>query len=223
MGTGWGRFAAAVVVIALLAMPAGAQGEPPQLVLIDVAHALEGPTLVVTGRVHNRGAQPRSGLIIDVSGFSPAGDLSVFGSDGIPWTIRPDGTERFSVRLPVPRQLVRDYVLHLSLAGAPQRPLTGVRRSIDVGLYRPLLMSLVQVEGEVSAGVLTVRSRTAGLPVQRVTAEATVLIVQPQFNQLDRLTLDLRGDSTTAVTVGGLGAFLVSLRLVDILLRVSWE
>lgn len=220
------RVAGGVLALILIAAPGALQAAAAdlttQVTLTDVAHALEGSTLVITGWVRNRGPQPVARLVVDASGFSPAGDLSTFGSDGIPWQIQAGGTERFAVRLPVPPSLVRDYVVQVSVAGM-QRPLAGVRRGVDIGLYRPLLMTLVQVDGEIHAGVLTVRSRVAGLPIHRVTTEAAVIVVQPGFNELRHLTLDVPADAGVAVMVGGRDAVLVNLRLVDVLIKVSWE
>lgn len=221
------RVAGGVLVLilcaGLAALPARAADRAPQVVLAGVTHALDGSMLVITGWVHNRGAEPVARLVIDALGFSPAGDLTAFGSDGIPWEVQAGGVERFAVRLPVLPTLVRDYVVQASRAGAPVRPLAGIRRGVAVELYRPLLLTVVQVDGAVHAGMLTVRSRVAGLPILRVTAEAAVVAVQPKFNQLQHLTLDVPADGAVAVMVGGRDAFLVTLRLVDVLTKVSWE
>lgn len=221
------RVAVGVLTLVVCAVPAAsllsAAAEAPQLVLADVTHALDDATLVITGVVQNRGSRPVGRLVVDATGFSPAGELITFGADGIPWEVRAGGAERFAVRLLVPARLVRDYVVQVSTTALPSRPLAGVRRTVSLELYHRFVLTRVRLDGDVSGGVLTIRSRVAGLPVERVTAEATVLIVQPKFNHLEHLTLDVPADAAVTVIVGGRQAFLVSLRPVDILLSTAWE
>ena len=163
------------------------------------------------------------GLVIDARGFSPSGDLIAFGSDGIPWGISPGQAERFSVFVPVPGTLIRDYTLAVSVPRVPVRPLAGVRRSVDVALYRSLVLSRVRVVGDVDVGQLTLRSDVRGLPVAQLTVEATVILKEPKINLLQTLTVTLLPDASEAFEIGGKRAILVSIRVVDVLLRTVWD
>lgn len=196
---------------------------PPAVVLTDVTHTLDGSTLVITGWVRNQATRPVSRLVVDASGFAPSGDLVAFGSDGIPWDISPDRAERFSVALPVPDRLIRDYTVVVSPAQAPVHPLAGLRRSVDVVLYRPLAMSRVRVSGDVQIGQLTLHSDVRGMPVAQMTVEATLIFVQPRVNLLQTLTVTLLPDASEVFEIGGKRAALVSLRIVDLLLNATWD
>jgi len=213
--------------LCLLIFAAGlapAAGATPQgIVLSDVGHALDGSTLTVTGWVHNQTEQPVSRLVIDVRGFSPSGDLAAFGSDGIPWDIAPDRSERFSVALAVPDRLIRDYTVIVSSTQDPTHPLAGLRRGVDLVLYRPLVLSRVRVSGEVEVGQLTLRSDIRGLPVAQLTVEATLILQQPKINFLQTLTVTLRPDASETFNIGGKRAVLVSLRVVDVVLNAVWN
>src|SRR5438552_14850913 len=114
-----------------------------------MSHALDGDTLVITGWVTNRGAGPVPGLVIDARGFSPAGDLIAFGSDGIPWAVPPGRAEHFSVLVPVLETLIRDYTVAVSVPRVPVRPLAGVWRSGVVVVVRGLGVSRVCFLGAV--------------------------------------------------------------------------
>src|SRR5439155_5403327 len=118
-------------------------------------NALAGATLVITGRVTNRGAGPVPGVAVDARGFSASGDLIAFGSDGVPWAVPPGRAEHFSVLVPVVETLIRDYTVAVSVPRIPARPLAGVRRSVDVALYRALVLSRVRIFGDVDMGQLT--------------------------------------------------------------------
>ena len=208
---------------ATLTPPVTAAVPEPVVALTDVSHALDGDTLVITGWVTNRGAGPVPGLVIDARGFSPAGDLIAFGSDGIPWAVPPGRAEHFSVLVPVLETLIRDYTVAVSVPRVPVRPLAGVRRSVDVVLYRALVLSRVRIFGDVDIGQLTLRSDVRGLPVAQLTVEATVILQQPKINLLQTLTVTLPADASEVFEIGGKRAALVSLRIVDVLLRTAWE
>lgn len=208
---------------AALTPSAPAAAPEPVVALSDVGHAIDGSTLVITGWVINRGPVPVAGLVIDARGFSPSGDLIAFGSDGIPWSMPPGRAERFSVLVPVLGTLIRDYTIAASVPRLPLRPLAGVRRTVDVALYRPLVLSRVRVVGDVGIGQLTLRSDVRGLPVAQLTVEATVILEQPKINLLQTLTVTLPPDTSEVFEIGGRRAFLVSLRVVDVLLRTVWE
>ncbi len=210
-----------ILAAAGLASPAGA--DAPAVALSDVGHTLDGSTLVITGWVRNQTARPVSGLVIDVSGFAPSGDMVVFGSDGVPWEIPPGRVDRFSVPLPIPDRLVRDYTVVVSSTEAPGRPLAGLRRSVDVALYRPLVLSRVRVSGDVQVGQLTLRSDVRGMPVALVTVETTLILFNPEVNLLQKLTVALPPDASKTFSIGGNKVALVSLRIVDLLLQTAWD
>lgn len=183
------------VVLALFTTAPGARvaGKEAQrsVVLANVSHAIDGRTLVISGFVENGGPEPVARLVIDARGFSPSGDLTAFGSDGIPWEIRPGGTERFTIALPIDTQLIRDYLVQVSFVDPNSRPLAGVRRGVAVELYRPLLLSMVRVQGDMLGSQLTVRSNTAGLPITQVTVEATLLLQDLRNDHAKIFTIDL--------------------------------
>ncbi|HXF82933.1 MAG TPA: hypothetical protein VNN19_09310, partial [bacterium] len=192
--------------------------------LTDVSHALDGRMLIITGRVGNEGDEPLVPLVIDVAGYGPSGDLVVTGSDGIPWPLAPGGVERFTIPVPLARALVREYVVQVSRPRAGP-PLASARRGVDVALYRDFLPTLIALRGRVEFGLLTIRAEGPGLPVARVTAEATVLVFDPvaEWFKPVRLTLDIPPDGATTVFVGSPLARLVALRLVDVRLKSSWS
>ncbi len=204
-----------------LASPAGAGA--PGIVLSDVSHTLDGSMLIVTGWVHNQTGRPVSRLVIDVSGFAPSGDMVVFGSDGIPWGIPPGRADRFSVSLAIADRLVRDYTVVVSSTQVPGYPLAGLRRGVDVALYRALVLSRVRVSGDVQVGRLTLRSDVRGMPVAQLTVEATLILQQPKVNLLQTLTVTLLPDASEVFEIGGRRAALVSLRIVDLLLNATWD
>lgn len=220
------RRGTAVLCLLLLAAAgraSSAGADVPEIVLSDVGHTLDGSTLVITGWVHNQTVRPVSRLVIDVSGFAPSGDMVVFGSDGIPWDIPPGRAERFSVPLPIPDRLVRDYTVVVSSTQPPGRPRAGLRRSVDVSLYRPLVLSRVRVSGDAQVGQLTLRSDVRGMPVAQVTVEATLILFNPEVNLLQKLTVTLPPDASKTFPIGGKEVALVSLRIVDLLLQTAWD
>jgi len=92
-----------------------------------------------------------------------------------------------------------------------------------VALYRPLVLSRVRVVGDVDVGQLTLRSDVRGLPVAQLTVEATVILQQPKINLLQSLTVTLLPDASEVFEIGGKRAILVSIRVVDVLLRTMWD
>lgn len=205
MRIGW--IVVAVLLLVTGPIAAGAAGidvGSPALALANVSHTLDGATLIITGWVENRGPTPVARLVVDASGFAPSGDLVASGSDGIPWEIPAGGTERFTIALPIRGQLIREYIVQVSFARPPFRPLADVRRGVDVAMYRPLLFSMVSLTGMIRSGILTVRSDVRGLPVTLVTVSATVLLQHDQATSLEALTAmqtDVRGLSVTLVIV----------------------
>jgi len=204
-------------------LPIVEAARPSSIELSNVSHTLDGATLTVTGWVVNRGQAPLSRLVIDVHGFAPSGDLTAFGSDGIPWDIPPGGAERFSVSLAVPAPLIRDYTVTVSPARAWGRPLAGVRRRVDSTLYRTLVVSRVRLAADVQVGRLTLRTDVGGMPVAQITVEATLIIFNPHVNLLQSLTVAMPPDATETFGIDGIRAALVSLRVVDLLLTTAWD
>ncbi|MGQ0570123.1 MAG: hypothetical protein ACT4P5_11470 [Armatimonadota bacterium] len=203
------------------------------ILLSGVSHALEGRTIIITGAVENRGPRPVSRLAIDATGFTPSGEPAFFGSDGVPWTIAPGTTERFSIRLPLAGQLIRHYTVQVSLVSALSRPLATTQRSVNPALYRDMLRTLVRVRGDILGDVLTVRPDAGGFPISQITVEATVSlpslphrfsptqIVLP--HTLERLVLDVAGEGSTSIRLRVGGGFLVGLRVLDVRLKLAWD
>lgn len=205
----------------LVSTAAGAQ-PGATLTLSNVSHTLDGHVLVITGLVENRG-QPVTGLVIDASGFSAQGDEVASGSDGIPWEVPAGGIERFSIRLSVRDRLIRDYIVRVAYARPPFAGIASARRGVELALYRALILSLVQVRGDLLGGWLIVSSRTAGLPIFQLTAEATVLFPGRRVVTLQTFTMSVPADGTITIPLGIPGAMLVVLRVTDVLLRTSWS
>jgi len=99
-----------VSLVVLAASPVTRAAPPlrPTILFSEVAHAIEGRTLTVTGLVRNLGQQPLSRLVIDASGFGPSGELVTAGSDGVPWVLGPGVSERFTITMPIQKRLVRE-------------------------------------------------------------------------------------------------------------------
>lgn len=216
-----------MVLTAATPMTGMASPEPGAgLALTNVSHALDGRSLTISGWVENRGPVPAGGLVIDASGMSPGGDVTAFGSDGIPWLIRPGDAAPFTIRLPVDNQLVRAYSVHVALTRAPSRALASVRRTVDVELYRPLLLSGVRAQAEMRGRTLTVRADAQRLPVTLVTVEVRLLLTHLlglplEERRLDVMVVDVPADGTTTVHLGT-PALLLGVRVVDVRLRVAW-
>lgn len=221
MRAGW-------IVLAMLSplvgIPApGAGAEAGQwLVLAHVSHAVDGRDLVITGWVENRGPRPVARLVIDATGYAPSGEATVFGSDGIPWEIAPGRSERFAIPLPVRGDLVRTYVVQISSSRPALASPVSVSRSVDLALYRPLLLSAVRVTGDIRGDLLTVRSDVRGWPIVSVTVEATLLVPRVRVPRLETLVLEVPANRTADLRLGIPGGVLVTLRVVDVRLKTMW-
>lgn len=207
-----------------MAAPVGAQPPVERIVLSGVSHALENQMLVVTGQVSNFTRDPVARLVIDVNGYGPRGELLTSGTDGIPWEMPAEATERFSIALPLGRHLIREYVVQVSAQRSPGT-LSSVRRGVDVELYRDHLRSLVRVSAQITHGILTARADAAGLPVNQVTIQATVWMPDPLSIQSNvfPLVLDVSPDRFSTVFLPSPHAILLTLRVLDIRLKASWS
>lgn len=216
----------AIGLALLLSSPAvgTVQQAPPQVLVTEVAHTLDGRTLIVTGFVRNLGAQPLPRLVIDVSGFGPSGELVTAGSDGIPWALLPGASDRFSIAMPVPRRLIREYVVQVAKTTPPFTAIVSLRRGIELALYRPLFLSMIQLRAQVHSGQLTLRAETDDLPVTHVSAAVTVLLLSEVTDEFQAVTLrfDLAANSSTSVFLGTHRALLLTARVVDFRLRATW-
>jgi hypothetical protein len=212
-------------VVAVAAPPASAAPAPsagPAVVLTGVFHSVDGNALVVAGQVENRGPAV-TGLVIDAAAFSLRGIEIASGSDGIPWTLASGGRERFSVRLPLGDTLIRYYEVQVALARPPFAPLSRAQHSVDLALYRPFILSLVQVQADVAGGWLIVRSRAGGLPVQQITTSITVLFVARKALWLQTVTVDVPADGTVTVPIGFNAAAISTVRIIDVVLKSTWS
>lgn len=224
------RWVAAILIGVLggaAAVPASGAERGAALALANVSHTLEGRHLIVSGWVENRSPAPVGGLVIDARGISPTGETTAFGSDGIPWQIAPGEAESFSLRLPVDGQLIRAYSVQVGLARAPIRPLASVRRDVEAHLYRPLLLSVVRPQVDLTGGLLTVRADAQRLPVAQVTVEVRLLVSQLirrglEDRRIEVLLVDVPGDGATTFHLGLIGASVLSLRVTDVRLKVAW-
>lgn len=213
-------FCAAGLLLGVISPAAGAP--PASLILSDVSHTLDGSALIITGLIENHGTAA-AGLVIDALGYSAQGDEVVAGSDGIPWRVPSGGVERFSVRLPVRDRLIRDYVVRAAYARPPYTAVAAVRRGVDLGLYRVLILSMVRVQADLIDGWLVVRSRTERLPVAQITVEASVLVPFRKTFIIQTVTLTVTADGTATAFVGHPLAALVSIRITEVLLKISWS
>jgi hypothetical protein len=212
-------------VVAVAALPAVGAPVPstgPALVLSGVVHGVDGNTLVITGQVENRGPAV-TGLVIDASGVSVRGNEVASGSDGIPWTLSTGARERFSVRLLLGATLIRSYEVRLALARPPFVPLASAQRSVDLALYRPFILSLVQVRAELAGGWLIVRGRAGGMPVQQITTSITVLFAARKAYWLQTVTVDVPADGAATIPIGFNAAAVASVRITEVLLKSNWS
>lgn len=218
--------AALSLLVVLVLTPAVAPAEQiaPSVALVDVFHTLDGRTITIGGVLRNTGTTPLRGLIIDANGYGPDGFLVASGTDGIPWQLAPGALERFSMSLPLGPQLVREYLVQVSLPGL-SRPLSAARRTIDIELYRQHVRTLIQVEGNTRNGLLVVRADAEGLPVSLVMVRASLWALDPLIDHFRLVTLDfdVQPDSSKTVFVSTTQAILVSLQIVDIRLRANWN
>lgn len=202
--------------------PHTAGAPPARLALSEIAHTLDGNIFVITGLIENLGPAA-AGLVVDAVGYSVQGDELITGSDGIPWVVPSGGVERFSIRLIVRNRLIRDYVVKVAYARPPYTAIASVRRSVDLALYRGLILSVVQVRATLVDGWLFVRNRADSLPVAQVTVEVTVLLPFRKVFTLQTITLTVPADGTATAFIGLPGAVLVSTRITEVLLKVSWS
>ncbi|HEY6102350.1 MAG TPA: hypothetical protein VI007_03880 [bacterium] len=218
--------AALSLLVVLVLTPAVAPAEQiaPSVALVDAFHTLDGRTITIGGVLRNTGTTPLRGLIIDANGYGPDGFLVASGTDGIPWQLAPGALERFSMSLPLGPQLVREYLVQVSLPGL-SRPLSVARRTIDIELYRQHVRTLIQVEGNTRNGLLVVRADAEGLPVSLVMVRASLWALDPLIDHFRLVTLDfdVQPDSSKTVFVSTTQAILVSLQIVDIRLRANWN
>lgn len=214
-------------LLALVVSPETRAASPfrPPILFSEVAHAIEGRTLTVTGLVRNLGQQPLSRLVIDASGFGPSGDLVTAGSDGVPWVLGPGQSERFSIAMPIHRRLVREYVVAVAESTPPFTPITSVRRGVDVDLYRPLILSMIRLRAQVQGGLLSVKAETEDLPITHVTAQITLLLTSVLTDHFEAVTLnvDLKANSSQTIFLGVHHALLLAARVADFRLRSAWS
>lgn len=230
-----GRLAVTLLTVSLLATgalsPDGrglAAASPPApratLALGEVTHSLEDSTLVISGWVRNAGGLPVSGLVIDASGFAPTGDLAAFGSDGIPWIMRPDAAEHFRIFLPLGKALVSTYTVSVTGSRPRQdRPAT-VTRAIFPRFYRPLILPRVRVNVSAEAYSLTFTASAEGLPVTAVEVSVQLLVDElrgalPDFRVL---TVEVPVDRPMRMRFAPLILKVVSVSVVDVVLAPSW-
>jgi hypothetical protein len=189
--------------------------------LADVSHSLQGRTLVLTGAVRNIGRVPVARLVIDASGFAPTGDLAAFGSDGVPWPMRPGATERFQIFLPLGAALVSHYSVTVSGSRPAQpRPAT-LTRTIHPGFYRPLILPRVRVDVDREPTALTFRASADGLPVVAVLVTVNML-VQEREVVLRVLTAEVPVGQPLRVRYAPLILSVVSVTITDVILAPTW-
>jgi hypothetical protein len=220
-----------VVLLSAVTSPATEAAAPlrPPILISELGHAIEGRTLTVTGLVRNLGPQPIARLVIDASGFGPSGELVTAGSDGVPWVLAPGAGERFTITMPIQKRLVREYVVQAAQSTPPFTPITTVRRGVDVALYRPLILSMIQLRAQVQGGSLVLKATTEDLPVTHVTAQVTLLltnvltsVLTDQFEAVT-LRVDVPANSSQTIFLGTLHALLLSARVSDFRLRSAWS
>lgn len=217
-----------VVVLAGLLASAPAHAQPAAgVALTGIVHSLDGRHLIVSGWVENRTPAPVGGLVIDASGVAPTGETTAFGSDGIPWQIAPGASEAFSLRLSVDGQLIRAYTVQVGFVRPPIRPLASVRRDVELDLYRPLLLSVVRPQADLTGGVLTVRADARRLPVAQVTIEVRLLLTQRirrglADRRIEVLLVDVPADGAATFHLGMSHVSVLGLRVTDVRLKVAW-
>lgn len=194
------------------------------MALAEVTHSLEDRTLVISGWVRNAGRVPVSGLVIDASGFAPTGDLAAFGSDGIPWVIRPDGAEHFRIFLPLGKALVSTYTVSVTGSRPRQERPATTTRAIFPRFYRPLILPRVRVNVSAEAYALTFTASAEGLPVTAVEVSVQLLVDElrgalPDFRVL---TVEVPVDRPMRMRFAPLILKVVSVSVVDVVLAPSW-
>jgi hypothetical protein len=219
------RIAGTLVLALVLTLPSTALSGPAasSIALVDVFHTLDGRMVTVSGVLRNTGPGPLRGLVIDANGYGPGGELVASGTDGIPWQLEPGATEQFSMSFPLGPQLVRAYIVQVTLPQA-SRPLATARRTIDTELYRQHVRSLITLNSSTRNGFLIVRADTTGLPVSQVLVRASLWALDPFIEHFRLITLDfdVPAEGSKSVFVSSTQAILVSLQIVDVRLRATW-
>ena len=228
----WPQVAGALLIAvsfvpAAVAAP-GATGTPPPaagaaLELADVSHALQDRTLIVTGWVRNAGRLPVTGLVIDASGFAPSGDLAAFGSDGIPWAIRPNAAERFQIFLPLARVLVSNYTVTVSGSRPRQARVASLTRSIFPAFYRPLIVPRVRVDVSNEAFALTFTASADDLPVSAVLVTVNLLVQEKTGVVLRVLTVEVPVGHPMRLRFAPLIVRVVSVSVTEVILTSTWS
>jgi len=223
--------AAVVLLLGPVSVGAGAASSgtstpPPAagavLELTEVTHALQERTLVISGWVRNAGRLPVAGLVIDASGFAPVGDLAAFGSDGIPWSMRPGSAEHFQIFLPLSRTLVSSYTVTISASRPRQARASTVTRSIFPAFYRPLILPRVQVDVETGPTVLIFTASADGLPVAAVQVTVNLLVREKHDIVLRVLTVEVPVGRPLRLGFAPLIVRVVSVTVADVILSPSW-
>ncbi len=219
-------FLIGVVLAAVLPAP-GAFAAPPAppgvvLQLVGVDHALQDRTLIVTGWVRNTGVLPVSRLVIDASGYAPQGDLAAFGGDGIPWVIRPGGTERFQILLPLASALVSRYTVSVSDSRPQQTQPVSITRGIFPAFYRPLILPRVHVKVDAEPTALTFTVFVDDLPVEEVHVTVNFFVQEEKGPVLTVLTVEVPVGRPLRVRFAPLIIQVVSVTVTDVILTPSW-
>ena len=208
------------------AAPSGTNTPPPPagavLELTEVTHALQERTLVISGWVRNAGRLSVAGLVIDASGFAPVGDLAAFGSDGIPWSMRPGSAEHFQIFLPLSRTLVSNYTVTISASRPRQARVSTVTRSIFPAFYRPLILPRVQVNVDAEPTALTFTASADGLPVAAVQVTVNLLVREKTDIVLRVLTVEIPVGRPLRLRFAPLIVRVVSVTVADVILSPSW-
>ncbi len=227
---------AAFLVVALLlcgliparagAASSAASPPPPAaavvLDLVEVTHALQRGTLVISGLVRNVGRLPAAALVIDASGFAPTGDLAAFGSDGIPWVMPPGAIERFQIFLPLGRSLVSNYTVTISGSRPRQARPAAVTRSIFPAFYRQLILSRVQVDVDNERFALTFTASADELPVEAVLVTVNLLVRDKNDIVLRAFTVEVPVGRPLRLRFAPLIVRVVSVTVADVILSFSW-
>ncbi len=221
----------AVLALCVGILPSGvtrpAFASPPpaaSLTLAEVSHTLQERTLVISGWVRNVGRLPVSGLVIDASGFAPTGDLAAFGSDGVPWTIRPEGAEHFRIFLPLGKAFVSTYIVAVTGSRPPQEGGASITRAIPPAFYRPLILPRVQVKVSAEPFALTFTASADRLPVTAVEVSVQLLVDEwrPNGPDLRVLTVEVPVDRALRMRFAPMIIRVVSVTVVDVVLAPSW-
>lgn len=206
--------------------PAPAPGSPAgraTVELLGVAHALADRQFTVTGTVRNAGPLAVSGLVIDVWGYGPQGDLAAFGSDGIPWTLAPGESAAFRAVLPLGRTLIRSYRLAVTGSRPPLVDPPVLTRTVEAGLYTALALREVRVAAEVRPGTVTLRASVGDLPVARVRARLTVLLHDGATLVIHTIPVALVVSEPLRVGFGGVVVRVLAVEVTGVDFEAAWS